>query len=138
MPATFLIDKSAFARMNRPAVERRVGPLLLAGQVAHCGITSLEVLYSARRHVDLVATRRELRALPKADILQRDFDRAEDVIELLARRGNHRGPGLPDLLIAAVAERIGLCVLHYDHDFDVISQATGQRAEWVVPRGTVP
>lgn len=137
MPPSFLIDKSAFARLPRPAVERRVGPLLLAGQIACCGITVLEVLYSARRHADLVATREELGALPKAPVLQRDFDRAEGVMELLARRGRHRGPGLPDLLLAAVAEREALCVLHYDHDFDLIAEVTGQRCEWVVPRGSV-
>lgn len=138
MAATFLIDKSAFARMNRPDVERRVAPLLLAGRIACCGVTALEVLYSARRHADLVATREELAALPRASVEQEDFDRAADVMEQLARRGKHRGPGLPDLLIAAVGERTGLCVLHYDHDFDLIADLTGQRTEWVVPRGSVP
>lgn len=59
-------------------------------------------------------------------------------MELLARRGHHRGASIPDLLIAAIAERTGLTVLHYDRDFDLIAAATGQRMEWVVPRGSVP
>jgi hypothetical protein len=37
-----------------------------------------------------------------------------------------------------VAERAGLAVLHYDKDFDLISQATGQPSEWVVPQGSLP
>jgi predicted nucleic acid-binding protein len=46
--------------------------------------------------------------------------------------------GLPDLLIAAVAERERVTVLHYDGGYDRIAQVTGQPVRWVVPRGTVP
>ena len=55
----------------------------------------------------------------------------------LASKGQHRMP-TNDLVIAAAAERAGLTVLHYDHDFDVIGEVTGQPMEWVVPKGTVP
>ena len=44
---------------------------------------------------------------------------------------------MPDLLIAAVAERAGLSVLYYDEDFDRIAAVTGQPTEWVVPRGSL-
>lgn len=47
--------------------------------------------------------------------------------------GQHRGAGLPDLLIAALAERAGLPVVHYDADFDQIAAVTGQPMQWVVP-----
>jgi predicted nucleic acid-binding protein len=46
-----------------------------------------------------------------------------------------RGVKLPDLLVAATAERHDVTVLHYDHDFDLIADVTGQRVEWIVPRG---
>lgn len=36
---------------------------------------------------------------------------------------------MPDLLIAAVAERSGLTVLHLDKDFDLIAEITGQAVE---------
>jgi predicted nucleic acid-binding protein len=36
---------------------------------------------------------------------------------------------VPDLLIAAVAERTGLIVLHLDKDFDLIAEITGQPIE---------
>ena len=45
---------------------------------------------------------------------------------LLADIGKHRAPSIPDLLIAATAELVGLTVLHVDKDFDVISELTGQ------------
>ena len=44
--------------------------------------------------------------------------------------------GMPDLLIAAVAARERVTVLHYDADFDRIAAVTGQPTQWVVPRGT--
>jgi len=56
-------------------------------------------------------------------------DRAVEVLTLLADRGQHRAPSLPDLLIAATAELAGLTVLHLDKDFDVIARVTGQPVE---------
>lgn len=53
-------------------------------------------------------------------------DRALEVQMLLADRGQHRAPSIPDLLVAATAELVGLTVLHLDKDFDVISDLTGQ------------
>lgn len=46
--------------------------------------------------------------------------------------------GFPDLLIAALAERERVTVLHYDGDYDLIAKITARRVQWVVPRGTVP
>jgi hypothetical protein len=43
-----------------------------------------------------------------------------------------------DLLIAAVARREHVTVLHYDSDYELIAQVTGQSMAWVVPRGDVP
>nr|WP_276578139.1 PIN domain-containing protein [Nocardiopsis dassonvillei] len=40
-----------------------------------------------------------------------------------------RAPGIPDLLIAAVAERAGLTLLHLDKDFELIAEITGQPVE---------
>ncbi len=41
------------------------------------------------------------------------------------------------LMRAAAAETVGLVVLPYDADFDVIAEATGQPTEWVAPRGSL-
>jgi len=63
-------------------------------------------------------------------------DRALDVQGVLWRRGRVRVAGFPDLLIAAVAEREHVTLLHYDSDYDFIAEVTGQQMLWVVPRGT--
>ena len=56
-------------------------------------------------------------------------DRAVEVLALLADRGQHRAPSLPDLIVAAIAELAGLTVLHLDKDFEIIADITGQPVE---------
>jgi predicted nucleic acid-binding protein len=55
--------------------------------------------------------------------------RAMTVQALLAERGLHRAPSVPDLLIAANAELTGATMLHVDTDFDLIASVTGQPVE---------
>ena len=55
--------------------------------------------------------------------------RAVEVQMLLADRGQHRAPSIPDLLIAATAELAKLTVLHVDKDFDLIAAITNQSVE---------
>jgi predicted nucleic acid-binding protein len=56
-------------------------------------------------------------------------DRSVEVLTLLADRGQHRAPSIPDLIIAATAELAGLTVLHLDKDFEIIADITGQPLE---------
>lgn len=64
------------------------------------------------------------------------LDRAVAVQDALAERSQQRGAKIADLLIAAAAEAARLVVLHYDHDFDLIADITGQPTEWIVAAGT--
>jgi predicted nucleic acid-binding protein len=124
--------------MRHPSVSAVLEPLILTGEVATCGAIELEILFSARSHQDLVRTRAiRSRAFPLVPTTQADFDRAADVMVELARRGQHRAVKLPDLLIAAVAERANLTILHYDADFEAVASITAQQTQWVVPRGSV-
>jgi predicted nucleic acid-binding protein len=77
-------------------------------------------------------------AWPQAVMDQAVLDRAVDVQDALAVRSLHRGAKIADLLIAAAAEAAGLVVLHYDRDFELIAEVTGQPVEWVVAAGAVP
>jgi predicted nucleic acid-binding protein len=134
----YLADKSALARLRHPAVSAALEPLILQGLVATCGIIELEVLYSALGHADFVRTRRiRERAFPRIPMQESDFVRGMAIMEALAARSQHRAAGIPDLLIAAVAERAGLTVIHYDEDFDRIAGVTGQSVRWVAPRGSL-
>jgi predicted nucleic acid-binding protein len=122
--ATFLADKSALARrQTRTEVREALDPLLLAGEVATCGIVDLEMLYSATSPATYKALADALRGMPRVPL-------DENAVE-------HRAVPLPDLLVAACAENSGLIVVHYDADFERIAELTGQTVQWIVPRGSV-
>ncbi len=65
-----------------------------------------------------------------------DHRRGLEVQEALSAKGQARALSLVDALVAAVAEARELTVLHYDADFELVSEITGQPNEWIVPRGT--
>ncbi len=135
---TFLADKSALARRQTQAqVREALDPLLLEGALATCGIVDLEMLYSASSRSNYRAAAKSLRGMPRAPFDEGCVQRALEVQGMLAERSQHRAVPLPDLLIAACAERAELAVLHYDADFDRIAKLTGQRVQWIVPRGSV-
>ena len=137
--ARFLVDTSASARLGHPAVRERLVPLIAAGLVGTCGALDLEALWSARSPQEHATVRADRRAayerLPTVD---EDWGRAVEVQSVLAERGSLRAVGLADLVVCAVAERERVTVLHYDADHDTVAGVTGQRVEWVVPRGSVP
>ncbi len=129
--ATFLADQSALARLPYPDVQQVLGPLISRGLVATCGMVELEVLWSTRsaaEYDEVHADRSGYEWLPTEDA---DWHRAIAVQAALWRRGWARSVPLPDLLIAAVAERHGVTVLHCDEDFDRIAAVTGQPTAWV-------
>lgn len=135
--AQYLGDKSALARVHQDDVLHRMSALYLSGQIATCALIDLELLYSARTAADHQELLLDRMLLPRVPCGDDALDRAIEVQGLLAETGRHRLP-TNDLIIAAAAELAGLTVLHYDSDFDLIAEVTGQFTEWVVPRGTVP
>ena len=67
--------------------------------------------------------------MPVEYLTPRIEDRAVEVQSVLAARGQHRAPSIPDLLIAATAELAELTVLHLDKHFELIAELTGQSVE---------
>jgi predicted nucleic acid-binding protein len=135
--ATYLVDKSALARLAHPQVTDVLLRLVKAGLTATTGIVSLEMLYSARNLAEHDRIRAGLSAHKWLLTDDKDFARALEVQRQLTALGKHRAVPLPDLLIAAVAERHQVTVLHYDADFDLIATVTDQPTQWIVPRGSV-
>lgn len=137
MIAQYLVDKSAWMRMNKQAVADRLVPLIEQGLVGTCGILDLEILVSTRSGPDHERIRAERRyTMEHLSMPDEIWDRAIAVQGQLAHVGQHRSVKLPDLLIAATAERHNVTVLHYDADYDRIAAITGQPTEWAVPAGT--
>jgi len=67
----------------------------------------------------------------------RDLRRALSVQAELTAHGQLGAVSLADLIIAAVAERHCVCVLHYDADYERVATITGQLTRWVVPEGSL-
>jgi predicted nucleic acid-binding protein len=137
--ASYLADTSALARLRHQSVAAALGPLVEAGLVATCGVIELELAWATRTAAEFDQVRADRDAgyewLATHD---EDWRRALDVQAALRRSGQIRAVGFPGLLIAAVAERERVTLLHYDGDYDLIALVTGQQTQWVVPRGTVP
>ena len=114
----------------------RLEQLAGEGRMWTCRLVDLEVAYGSRARdaADVIAERM---ALPEAPIGSAVMNRALQVAGLLAGEGLHRGARPVDLVVAAAAEVAGLCVLHYDADYDRIAVVTDQPTEWVAPAGTL-
>ncbi len=136
--ARYLADKSALARWHHPPVRTVLAPLVEHGLIATCGITELIVLFTARGRADcgqVAADRRHAYEwLPTED---GDLRRALSVQAELTARDQPGAVSLADLIIAAVAERHGVCVLHYEADYERVAAITGQPTRWVVREGSV-
>lgn len=128
---TWLIDKSALVRLSATADPDRWANRIQRGLVRIASVTRLEVGYSARSAGDLrsLSTTAPVALMPIEYLTPAIEDRAMEVQTLLAERGHHRAPSVPDLLLAATAELAQLVVLHADKDFELISELTGQPTE---------
>lgn len=128
---TWLIEKSALVRLGGGPEDELWAERIERGLVHIAIVTRLEVGYSARTAADV---RRAFESAPLASMPVEYLtpmieDRAVEVQTLLAERGHHRGPSIPDLLVAATAELTRLTVLHVDRDYELIAEVTGQPHE---------
>jgi predicted nucleic acid-binding protein len=128
---TWLIDKSALVRLGLSPDAAEWAARIERGLVRVTTVTRLEVGYSARSGPSLRAglTQPPLSQMPVEYLTPAIEDRAVEILALLADRGQHRAPSVPDLIIAATAELAGLTVLHMDKDFQIIADITGQPLE---------
>ena len=128
---TWLIDKSTYIRLAQSPDAQAWIDRIERSMVRISTVTRLEVGYSFRTameaHTESVSP--PLALMPVEYLTPAVEDRAVEVQLLLADRGQHRGPSIPDLLVAALAEISGRTVLALDKDFEVIAQITGQPVE---------
>jgi predicted nucleic acid-binding protein len=127
----WLIDKSALVRLPASPDAAEWAGRVERGLVRIATVTRLEVGYSARSGPELRAGLRQppMSSMPAEYLTPAIEDRAAEILALLADRGQHRAPSIPDLIIAATAELAGLTILHLDKDFEVIAAITGQALE---------
>lgn len=127
----WLIDKSALVRLGECRDCAEWAERIERGLVRITTVTLLEVGYSARSADDMA----DQFDLPPVSMMPVEYltpaaeKRSVEIVRALAGQGQHRAPSIPDLLIAAIAERAQLTVLHLDKDFELIAGITGQAVE---------
>jgi hypothetical protein len=120
-----LVDTSAwieFLRDTGSPVCQRVDDLL-ATEIATCDVVRMEVLAGARDEQHLQQLRRLLARASTLPTDPVDYDAAAALYRTCRQRG-YTVRKLIDCLIAAVAIRGNLPVLHRDADFDILAQHT--------------
>jgi predicted nucleic acid-binding protein len=135
----FIADTSAWVHAGHPAIRDQWGAALARRQIATCPVVVLEVLYSTRDGDEFdqwAASLSELRDVP---ISRSVTNAAQQAFRSLAHAGGalHRSMGVPDLLIAACAQEVGVGVLHYDRDFDRLAEVLAFESRWIAPRGSL-
>jgi predicted nucleic acid-binding protein len=137
-----LLDNSAWARLGHTALAQErideIADALEERRVATCLPFLLEAGYSARSSRDHDELITELLALPLLSIDDATERRAIDAQRQLARAGHHRMPPV-DLIVAAIADRHRLGILHYDADYDILAARTDLSFEsvWLAPPGSL-
>jgi predicted nucleic acid-binding protein len=129
--AGWLIDKSALVRLADSPHAAKWAERINDGLVHLSTITRLEVGYSARSGADLskAMSSPPISKMPIEGLTPAVEELAWQMLQLLAKKGQHRAPSLADLMIAATAQLCGFTVLHLDKDFELISKATGVQVE---------
>lgn len=120
-----LIDTSAwieFLRDTGSATSQQVDDLM-DNEIAICDPVRMEVLAGARDESHLVALRRLLARATVLPTTVSDYDDAAALYRRCRRQGETVRK-LIDCLIASVAIRAGVPVLHRDVDFDVLARHT--------------
>ncbi|MER6994678.1 PIN domain nuclease [Streptomyces sp. NPDC000410] len=133
--AAFLVDTSALCRWDRDAAAEVLDDLDERGLLAICAPTEYEMIHSARTKEEAMRLRSWMRGFSYTPCDDEQLERALQIQNEALIRGS-RALSFSDLLIAAVAEREGLTILHYDGDFDMIAEITGQWTRWVAEPGT--
>ena len=96
---------------------------LLSEEVAICDVIRMEILAGARDESHLTNLRGLLARASMVQILPTDYDDAAALYRHCRRQGETVRK-LADCLIAAVAIRAGVSVLHNDTDFETLARFT--------------
>lgn len=137
-----LVDASAWNRFRSPRLPRaraeEIAEAVPEGRLLVSLPFLLEAGYTARTGAEHMLMLDSLLDFPRLEIDIRAEDRALAAQRQLARAGHHRIPPA-DLIIAALADRDRVAVLHYDRHYDLIAERTDLEFEsvWLAAPGSL-
>jgi predicted nucleic acid-binding protein len=124
-----LADTSAwvdYLRGRRTRVAARLDELL--DEVVTTDVVAMELLMGARDDAHVVQLRRLLSSVDNVPITTEEWDDAAAIYRT-CRRAGVTIRSVPDCLVAAVARRHDLVVLHNDRDFERIAEVVDVRVD---------
>ena len=128
MDRTVLVDTSAlveFLNDGNQAVANEVERVLTA-HLTTCDAVVMELTAGARSESDLQSIKSLLAMGHNESVTSVDFEIAATLYRT-ARRSGVTVRSMLDCVIAAVAVRLGIPVLHHDRDFDALASCTEVR-----------
>lgn len=136
---SLVVDTSAWARAHHESIRGRWTQALLEDRLRLSPAVRLEILVTARGGDAFDDLAEELSALVTAPLTPTVMRAAEGAMRALAHRssGAQRIP-IVDYLVAAAAQETAAAVLHYDRDFDTLSQALAFESVWLAAPGSLP
>jgi predicted nucleic acid-binding protein len=134
-----LLDTSVITRVShgKPLVKEALKALkdsVGGANIARCTMTDLEYCFSAENERQWDMRAKDLAVYGSVAVESADFTTALDLQRELARvcLAKRRA-----LIIAAVAIRKDLTLVHYDADFDHIAKVSHLKHQWIVAAGAV-
>lgn len=139
--ATLLADTSAWASIRKKAAPQSSRDVFLKaidnGQIRSSPVVRLEMIWGARTKKEAEEKERRI-SVPELALSPDIIDRAMiGLTKMIAQPHSVRKVPIPDALIAATAQATGVGVLHYDEDFNILSEVFGIKSAWVAPKGSI-
>jgi predicted nucleic acid-binding protein len=135
-----LVDTSVWAQKQHASIRDWFNAALIDGELVICDMVALEILQGAGSPALFAQIAALIDGMGSLPMGAAEWSRANEVYRLIEERlgtSFRRSVKLPDLLIAACAERHAVTIVHYDHDYDVIARVTGQPTRWAAERGSL-
>ncbi len=134
-----LLDTSVITRVShgKPLVKEALKALkdsVGGANIARCAMTDLEYCFSAENERQWDMRAKDLAVYGSVAVESTDFTTALELQRELARVGLAKRRAL---IIAAVAIRKELTLVHYDADFDHIAKVSHLKHQWIVAAGMV-
>lgn len=136
-----LLHTSVITRVShgKPLVKEALKALMDSvggANIARCAMTDLEYCFSAENERQWDMRAKDLSVYGSVAVESTDFTTALDLQRELARVGLAQRKA-PDLIIAAVAIRKDMTLVHYDADFDHIAKVSQLKHQWILAAGMV-
>ena len=118
----YLVDTSALVRIQRGQVDPGWDDLVERGLVAICEPVLAETLSTANAKGYERAEERLRDLYPEVPVPDTAWTMVREVRRELARHSIHQGLSVADYLVASIAIRLKLTVLHEDGDFETVAR----------------